>query len=197
MGTGTMALTELTEKAADIDMLRQMARFMAQHLMKMDVEARCVAGYDEKSPERIRHTRVGSVELRLPSCAKAATSPSSWSRGAPPGRLLTAVIQEAHVRGISTRSVDDLVKALGGMSGVSRNQVSRLSRAGRKRANTSLNRHRQSATATKVLSRSIQGPQGRLAALPRALHSQRAGTGQDAVAHGVVRDRHGAIAHRG
>jgi hypothetical protein len=35
------------------------------------------------------------------------------------------VIQEAYVQGISTRSVDDLVKALG-MSGVSKRQVSRL-----------------------------------------------------------------------
>ena len=37
----------------------------------------------------------------------------------------TAVIQEAYVQGISTRSVDELVKALG-MSGISKSQVSRL-----------------------------------------------------------------------
>ena len=40
-------------------------------------------------------------------------------------KALTAVIQEAYIQGISTRSVDDLVKALG-MSGVSKSQVSRL-----------------------------------------------------------------------
>src|SRR4051812_49880539 len=40
-------------------------------------------------------------------------------------KALTAVIQEAYVQGVSTRSVDDLVKALG-MSGVSKSQVSRL-----------------------------------------------------------------------
>ena len=38
-------------------------------------------------------------------------------------RALTAVIQEAYIRGISTRSVDDLVKALG-MDGISKSQVS-------------------------------------------------------------------------
>ena len=41
-------------------------------------------------------------------------------------KALTAVIQEAYVQGISTRSVDDLVKAMG-MSGISKSQVSRLS----------------------------------------------------------------------
>jgi transposase-like protein len=35
------------------------------------------------------------------------------------------VIQKAYIQGVSTRSVDDLVKAMGG-TGVSRNQVSRL-----------------------------------------------------------------------
>ena len=49
----TMALTELAEKGADVDMLRQMVQFMAQRLMELDVEARCGAGYDEKSAERI------------------------------------------------------------------------------------------------------------------------------------------------
>jgi putative transposase len=40
-------------------------------------------------------------------------------------KALTAVIQEAYVQGVSTRSVDDLVKAMG-MSGISKSQVSRL-----------------------------------------------------------------------
>jgi transposase-like protein len=40
-------------------------------------------------------------------------------------KALTAVIQEAYIQGISTRSVDNLVKALG-MTGVSKSQVSRL-----------------------------------------------------------------------
>jgi putative transposase len=40
-------------------------------------------------------------------------------------KALTAVIQEAYIQGISTRSVDDLVKALG-MDGISKSQVSRL-----------------------------------------------------------------------
>ena len=38
---------------------------------------------------------------------------------------MTAVIQEAYIQGVSTRSVDDLVKTMG-MTGVSKSQVSRL-----------------------------------------------------------------------
>jgi putative transposase len=51
MTNATMAFAELAEKGADIDVLRQMVQFMAQRLMELDVEGRCGAGYDEKSPE--------------------------------------------------------------------------------------------------------------------------------------------------
>ena len=53
MTNATMALTELAQKGADIDVLRQMVQFMAQRLMELDVEGRCGAAYDEKSPERL------------------------------------------------------------------------------------------------------------------------------------------------
>jgi hypothetical protein len=52
MTTATMALTELAEKGADIDVLRQMVQFMAQRLMELDVEGRCGAVYDEKGAGR-------------------------------------------------------------------------------------------------------------------------------------------------
>jgi transposase-like protein len=60
MTTATMALTELAEKGADVDVLRQMVQFMAQRLMELDVEARCGAGYDEKNPERLNSRNVGA-----------------------------------------------------------------------------------------------------------------------------------------
>ena len=53
MTTATIALTELAEKGADIDVLRQMVQFMAHRLMELDVDGRCGAGYDEKSAERV------------------------------------------------------------------------------------------------------------------------------------------------
>jgi putative transposase len=130
-----MALTELAEKGADVDVLRQMVQFMAQRLMELDVEARCGAGYDEKNPERLNSrngyrdrtwdTRAGSVELKIPKLRQGSYFPEFLEPRRTAEKALTAVIQEAYVQGISTRSVDDLVKALG-MSGVSKSQVSRL-----------------------------------------------------------------------
>src|SRR5438309_10334944 len=64
MTTTTMALAELAEKGADIDVLRQMVQFMAQRLMELDVEGRCGAGYDEKNPERI-NSRNGLRGVKL------------------------------------------------------------------------------------------------------------------------------------
>lgn len=135
MTTATIALTELAEKGADIDVLRQMVQFMAQRLMELDVETRCGAGYDEKSPERtnsrngyrdrVWDTRAGSVELKIPKLRQGSYFPDFLEPRRTAEKALTAVIQEAYVHGISTRSVDDLVKALG-MTGVSKSQVSRL-----------------------------------------------------------------------
>ena len=122
MTTPTMALTELAEKGADVDVLRQMVQFMAQRLMELDVEGRCGAGYDEKTPERINSrngyrertwdTRAGSVELKIPKLRQGSYFPEFLEPRRTAEKALTAVIQEAYVQGISTRSVDDLVKAL-------------------------------------------------------------------------------------
>ena len=85
MTTATMALTELAEKGADIDVLRQMVQFMAQRLMELDVEGRCGAAYDEKSAERINSrngyrerswdTRAGSVEFKIPKLRQGSYFP--------------------------------------------------------------------------------------------------------------------------
>jgi putative transposase len=131
-----MALAELAEKGADVDVLRQMVQFMAQRLMELDVEGRCGAAYDEKNPaerlnsrngyrERTWDTRAGSVELKIPKLRQGSYFPEFLEPRRTAEKALTAVIQEAYVQGISTRSVDDLVKSLG-MSGVSKSQVSRL-----------------------------------------------------------------------
>jgi putative transposase len=130
-----MALAELAEKGADVDMLRQMVQFAAQRLMEMEAETLCGAGYDEKNPERINsrngyrerawETRAGSVELRVPKLRQGSYYPAFLEPRRTAEKALAAVIQEAYVQGVSTRSVDDLVKAMG-MSGVSKSQVSRL-----------------------------------------------------------------------
>jgi len=133
--TPTIALADLAENGPDVDMLRQMVQFMAQRLMEIDVEGRCGAGLNEKSTERINsrngyrdrtwETRAGTVELKIPKLRQGSYFPEFLEPRRTAEKALTAVIQEAYIKGISTRSVDDLVKALG-MSGVSKSQVSRL-----------------------------------------------------------------------
>jgi putative transposase len=144
-----MALSELVEKGADADMLRQMVQFMAQRLMDIDVEALCGAGYDEKNPERANsrngyrdrawETRAGRVDLKIPKLRSGSYFPGFLEPRRTAEKALAAVIQEAYVKGISTRSVDDLVKAMG-MTGVSKSQVSRLCAELDERVSAFLNR---------------------------------------------------------
>lgn len=130
-----MNLRSLVEKSADADLLREMIGFAAEKLMALEVGAATGAGYGEKTTlrlaqrngyrERDWETRAGTVELRIPKLRTGSYFPSFLEPRRMAEKALTAVIQEAYIQGISTRSVDDLVKAMG-MSGISKSQVSRL-----------------------------------------------------------------------
>ena len=129
------ALRALLEKGSDAGFLREMIGFAAERLMALETESLCGAAPGERNESRTNqrngdrerdwHTRAGTVELRIPKLRHGSYFPGFLEPRRMAEKALTAVIQEAYIHGVSTRSVDDLVKAMG-MEGISKSQVSRL-----------------------------------------------------------------------
>jgi transposase-like protein len=126
-----MSLRALLEKSSDAELLREMVGFAAQRLMELEVESLTGAAHGERSPERINHrngyrdrvweTRAGAVELRIPKLRRSSYFPGFLEPRRMAEKALAAVIQEAYIQGVSTRSVDELVRAMG-MTGISKSQ---------------------------------------------------------------------------
>ena len=140
----SMDLLELLRKRGmdgDVDFLREALRVLVDGIMDAEVSAQIGAEHGERSPEWVtypqrlpqphlghprRHHRAQyQWSCTFPSCGKAATSPACWNHGGRSEKALLAVIQQAYVEGVSTRRVDDLIKALG-CDGISSSQVSRI-----------------------------------------------------------------------
>jgi putative transposase len=133
-----IGLSELLRKAIidqDADFLKEGVRVLSQALMEMEVEEYVGAARHERSPgrtgqrngyrERSWDTRVGTVDLKVPRVRDGGYFPSLLEPRRRAERALSAVVQEAYVHGVSTRKVEELVKALG-MGGISKSRVSEV-----------------------------------------------------------------------
>ena len=122
MTNDLMALRGLLEKSSDADLLRQMIDFAAERLMALEVGGLTGAARGECSERQINQrngyrerdwqTRAGTVELPIPKLRRGRYFPAFLEPRRTAEKALTAVIQEAYIQGISTHSVDDLVRAM-------------------------------------------------------------------------------------
>ena len=135
MAKVSMALAELVEKGAQDDVVRELLQHVAQRLMDFEIEQRTGAEYGERTEERsnsrngyrdrLWETRAGAIDLRIPKLRRGSYFPAFLEPRRTAEKALIAVIQEAYIQGVSTRSVDELVRSMG-MTGISKSQVSRL-----------------------------------------------------------------------
>jgi transposase-like protein len=119
----------------DGDVLREGIRVLSQALMETEVAGLIGADRHERNPERTAYrngtrtrtwdTRMGTIELAIPKVKPGTYFPSLLQPRRRAEHALLVVVQEAYVHGVSTRKVDDLVRALG-VDGISKSEVSRI-----------------------------------------------------------------------
>jgi len=120
------------------DLFRRLLEQALQDLIDAEVTAKIGAGRHERTESRSNYrngnrerdlsTPAGDVELRIPKLRAGSFFPSLLEPRRRVDKALWAVIMTAYVTGTSTRKVDDLVKALGCDTGVSKSTVSRICR---------------------------------------------------------------------
>ncbi|MFF1918286.1 IS256 family transposase [Streptomyces sp. NPDC058239] len=124
-------------RAADgVDTIRAVCERILQELIETEATARIGAEWNEHMEsrttwrnghrEKTLTTQAGDVELAIPKIRAGSFFPSLLECRRRIDRALYAVVLEAYVLGVSTRSVDDLVKALGADTGISKSEVSRI-----------------------------------------------------------------------
>ncbi|MEV8099829.1 IS256 family transposase [Kitasatospora sp. NPDC085879] len=131
-----LRLMESLRTADGIELIRTLAQRMLQELIEAEATARIGAEPGEHNDTRTTWrnghrdktltTQAGDLELAIPKVRTGSFFPSLLERRRRIDQALYAVIMEAYVLGVSTRSVDDLVKALGADTGISKSEVSRI-----------------------------------------------------------------------
>jgi putative transposase len=133
------AVSELLEAfrtGEGVDLIRESVRMVMQELIEAEATEKIGAAKYERtdtrvterngSRDRLLATQAGDVELRIPKLRKGSYFPVILEPRRRIDQALYAVVMEAYVCGVSTRSVDDLVAALGIDSGISKSEVSRI-----------------------------------------------------------------------
>ncbi len=139
MALDQSALLEVLDalKAAEVDdKIRQAAETIYQALIEAELSSVIGAvphertgsrtGYRNGYRARTLSSSAGDLELRIPKLRAGSFFPSLLERRRRVDQSLFAVIMEAYLHGTSTRKVDDLVKALGADTGISKSEVSRI-----------------------------------------------------------------------
>ena len=139
--TATAQLWETFRAGGSAGLIREAVELVLQELIEAEATEAIGAGRYERSAGRVTErnghrprllaTQAGDLELRIPKLRipklrKGSFMPSVLEPRRRIDQALHAVIMEAYVAGVSTRSVDDLVAALGAESGVSKSEVSRI-----------------------------------------------------------------------
>ena len=134
--TATAQLWETFRVGGGAELIREAVELVLQELIEAEAAEAIGAGRYERSDARTTQrnghrprllaTQAGDVELKIPKLRKGSFFPSVIEPRRRIDRALWAVIMEAYVAGVSTRSVDDLVAALGAESGISKSEVSRI-----------------------------------------------------------------------
>jgi putative transposase len=129
-------LLESLRTSDGIELVRHVAERMLQELIEAELSGRIGAQWNEHTETRTGYrnghrdktlaTQAGDLDLAIPKLRAGSFFPSLLERRRRIDQALYAVIMEAYVHGVSTRSVDDLVKALGADSGISKSEVSRI-----------------------------------------------------------------------
>ena len=139
MALSQSAVSELLDafRTGDgVDLIRESVRMVMQELIEAEATERIGAARYERTDtrtterngarDRLLATQAGDVELRIPKLRKGSYFPVILEPRRRIDQALYAVVMEAYVCGVSTRSVDDLVAALGIDSGMSKSEVSRI-----------------------------------------------------------------------
>ena len=131
-----LRLLESLRSADGLELVRTVAERMLQELIEAEATARIGAQWNEHTDTRTAFrnghrdktltTAAGDLDLAIPKLRAGSFFPALLERRRRIDQALYAVIMEAYVHGVSTRSVDDLVKALGADTGISKSEVSRI-----------------------------------------------------------------------